>query len=287
MERASHADCRIVRPRERRAPRRCAGKTRGSAGPAHRHAPATRRRRRGRIDRSQHRAGDAHRYRTAAEALDGVTIVWSEWGDPPALTAEGIAAARERALLSRADLAIAVNDYAKAENRLERAIARQYPQFEFKPGYYWDHGIAKWPLDVEFTLPFNRNRGEIAEATAGRELAGQRMLALQATIYGEIEAAVRAEAVARANVDVAHARATAVQQQLEHADVALRLGAGDRLDRTDAEVLARRADLEIVQAEADWQSARDVLEDALHAPLSGPELALAKSLSVADPGAGR
>ena len=221
------------------------------------------------------------------EALDGVTIVWSEWGDPPALTAEGIAAARERALLSRADLAIAVNDYAKAENRLERAIARQYPQFEFKPGYYWDHGIAKWPLDVEFTLPFNRNRGEIAEATAGRELAGQRMLALQATIYGEIEAAVRAEAVARANVDAARARARTVQQQLEHADVALRLGAGDRLDRTDAEVLARRADLEIVQAEADWQSARDVLEDALHAPLSGPELALAKSLSVADPGAGR
>ncbi|HSS06957.1 MAG TPA: TolC family protein, partial [Rhodanobacteraceae bacterium] len=58
------------------------------------------------------------------EALDGVTIVWSEWGDPPALTAEGIATAREQALLSRADLAIAVNDYAKAENRLERAIAR-------------------------------------------------------------------------------------------------------------------------------------------------------------------
>jgi outer membrane protein, heavy metal efflux system len=210
------------------------------------------------------------------EALDGVAITWSDWGAPPPLDAGDLSRARETALLSRADLAAAVGDYAATEKKLERAVARQYPEFELHPGYYWDHGIAKWPFDVSFALPFNKNRGEIAEATAAREVAGQKMIALQADIYGAIEAAVRAESVARANVENARDRARAARDQLGHADVALRLGAGDRLERAGAEGVALRADLEVVQAQAAWQAARNALEDALHAPLSGPELELAK-----------
>jgi len=210
-------------------------------------------------------------------ALDGIAIAWPDWGEPPALEADALNAARESALLARADLGVAINDYAQAEKKLERAIARQYPQFELKPGYYWDHGIAKWPFDVAFALPFNRNRGEIAETTAARDVAGRRMLALQADIYGGIEGAARAEDVARANVDAACRRNAAVAEQLRHADVALGLGAGDRMERSGAEVLALRAELELVQALAQRQSARNALEDALHAPLSGPELALVKT----------
>jgi outer membrane protein TolC len=208
------------------------------------------------------------------EALDGVSIAWPEWGAPPPLDAQALSRAKETALLSRADLSGAVREYETAERKLERAVAKQYPELEFHPGYYWDHGIAKWPLDVSFALPFNRNRGEIAEATAAREVAAQKMLALQAGIIGEIEAAVRAEAVARANVESARERADSARNQVAHADVALRLGAGDALERAAAERLALRAGLEIVQAQAAWQSARNALEDALHAPLSGPELAL-------------
>ncbi|MET0229979.1 MAG: TolC family protein [Rhodanobacteraceae bacterium] len=210
------------------------------------------------------------------EALDAITIAWPEWGSPPPIDADALSRAKETALLSRSDLASAIDDYAAAEKKLERAVARQYPELEFHPGYYWDHGIAKWPLDVSFDLPFNRNRGEIAEATAAREVAGQKMLAMQAGVYGEIEAAVRGEAVARANVASARERAHAAHEQVGHADVALRLGAGDSLERAAAQGVALRADLEVVQAQAAWQSARNALEDALHAPLSGPELALAK-----------
>jgi outer membrane protein TolC len=210
------------------------------------------------------------------EALDGVTIAWPEWGTPPPIAGDEISRAKETALLSRSDLASAVDDYSTAEKKLERAVARQYPEIEFHPGYYWDHGIAKWPLDASFALPFNQNRGEIAEATAAREVAGQKMLALQAGIYGAIEAAVRAEAVARANVDNARERADAARKQVGHADVALRLGAGDSLERAAAQSLALRADLDVVQAQAAWQSARNALEDALHAPVSGPELALVR-----------
>jgi len=211
-----------------------------------------------------------------AAALDDVTIDWSDWGTPPPFAEDALAFAREAALLSRADLASAIDAYAVAEKKLERAVARQYPDIEFHPGYYWDHGVAKWPLDVSFALPFNQNRGEIAEATAAREVAAQKMLAAQAGIYGEIEGAVRAEAVARASVDNARERRDAARKQVDHADVALRLGAGDSLERAAAEGVALRADLEVVQAQAAWQSARNALEDALHAPVSGPELALAK-----------
>ena len=223
-----------------------------------------------------------------SSALDGIAISWPDWGDPSPFADEALQAAREQALLSRSDLAVAINEYAESEAKLERAIARQYPQFELRPGYYWDHGIAKWPFDVDLTFPmFSRNRGEIAEAKAAREVAGQKMLARQADIYGEIEAALRAEEVARANLDAAEQRGRALREQLRHADVALGLGAGDRMERTGVEVVTLRAELDTVLARARLQAARNALEDALHAPLSGPELTLARPESAADPGDGR
>jgi outer membrane protein TolC len=221
-------------------------------------------------------------------ALDGIAIAWPDWGSPPAFALDRFASAREAALLSRADLASAIDAYASAEKKLERAVARQYPQFELKPGYYWDHGIAKWPFEVDFALPaFNRNEGEIGEAKAAREVAGRKLLALQADIHGEVDAALRADAVASESLDAARRRGDSLRQQLAHADAALKLGAGDSLDRANAEVLVLRAELEAVQASAQRQSARNALEDALHAPLSGPELELAKAWTVAESGAGR
>ncbi len=221
-------------------------------------------------------------------ALDGIAIAWPEWGAPPPFADDGFASAREAALLSRADLASAIDAYAVAEKKLERAVARQYPEVSLKPGYYWDHGIAKWPLEVDFALPvFNRNEGEIAEAKAAREVAGRKLLALQADIYGEVDAALRADVVASESLDAARRRGDSLRQQLAHADAALKLGAGDSIDRTNAEVLVLRAELEAVQASAQRQAARDALEDALHAPLSGPELKFANAWTVADSGAGR
>jgi CRISPR system Cascade subunit CasA len=220
------------------------------------------------------------------QALDDVTFAWPDWGEPPPVAEASSNGAREQALLSRADLAQAILDYAAAESKLQLSIARQYPEFVLSPGYYWDHGIAKFPLDVGFTLPLNHNRGEIAEAHAGRELAGQRMLALQAGIYGDIAAAERAERVARASADSAERQWEAARHQAQYADLGLRLGATDEQDQVDAEILATRAELEVVQMRARLQRSRNDLEDALHAPLSGPELALANSLPSIVAGAG-
>jgi cobalt-zinc-cadmium efflux system outer membrane protein len=220
------------------------------------------------------------------QALDGVNFTWPDWGEPPPVDEDQLRETREQALLSRADLGVAIGGYAVAETKLKQAVARQYPQFELGPGYYWDHGIAKFPFDVSFTLPFNRNQGEIAEARAGRELAGQRMLALQADIYGEIAAAERAERIARTSTDAAERQLETTRRQKQQADLGLRLGASGLQEQVGAEIVATRAELEVVQMRAQLQTSRNVLEDALHAPLSGPELALAKSMSTIASGAG-
>jgi outer membrane protein TolC len=221
-------------------------------------------------------------------ALDGLAFDWTDWGSPPAAAASDRQGLAEQALRARSDLGAAIDDYAAAENRLHQAVVHQYPQFQLSPGYYWDHGIAKFPFDVGFTAPlFNRSEGEIAEARAARELAGKRMLAVQAEIIGAIAAAERGEQVARASLAAAERGADAARQQREHAALSLRLGGIAASEDTAAEIFALRSQLEVAQIRAQLQAARNALEDALHAPLSGPELNLATPLPVAITGAAR
>jgi outer membrane protein, heavy metal efflux system len=220
------------------------------------------------------------------QALDELTLAWPDWGRPPPVDEVMRRETREQALLSRADLGQAIGEYSAAEAKLQLSVARQYPQFVLSPGYYWDHGIAKFPFDVGFTLPLNRNKGEIAEARSGRELAGQRMLALQADIYGQIVAAERAEHIARASSDAAERQLETARRQQQTADLSLRLGSADSHERVGADILAIRAELDVVQMHSQLQNSRNNLEDALHAPLSGPELALAKTMSSIASGAG-
>jgi outer membrane protein TolC len=220
------------------------------------------------------------------QALDGIVISWPNWGEPPLVDEDKLREMREQALLSRTDLGMAISDYSAAEAKLQLAVARQYPQYELSPGFYWDHGIAKFPFDVSFSLPFNRNRGEIAEARAGRDIAGQRMLALQADIYGEVASAERAERVARASMNAAERQLATARRQQQQADLGLRLGATDSLEPLGAQIIATRVELEVLQMRAQLQASRNVLEDALHAPLSGPELTLSISGSSLAPGAG-
>jgi len=209
------------------------------------------------------------------QALDSLHVDWPDWGTPPPVSPDVLQDARARALLSRADLSAAIDGYAEAENGLRQAIARQYPQFTVTPGYYWDHGIRKFPFDVDLTLPlFNRNRGEIAEARAGRELAGQRMLALQDEIYGEIAGAERAESIARDNESAARQRLQSALEQLRQARLGLKLGAIDQSEELAASIAATHARIDMLQTQARWQAARDALEDALRVPLSGPELGM-------------
>ena len=216
------------------------------------------------------------------QALDGIDLRWPEWGAPPAFAENRLREAREQALLSRADLAATIGDYAETENKLQQAVLRQYPQLHLSPGYYWDHGIAKFPFDVGLTLPLF-SRGEIAEARAARDVAGERVLALQAEIYGAIAASERAEDVARAGADTAARSLQSSQQLAQQANKGFTLGALGVEEEVAAQILVLRSELEALQLRAQWQAARNALEDALHAPLSGPELDLSRNLPIAEP----
>jgi outer membrane protein TolC len=224
----------------------------------------------------------------APDALDGLKVEWPDWGRPPDPAADAIGAAREQALRSRSDLSGALDAYAAAENRLHREVLRQYPQIHLQPGYYWDHGIAKFPFYVAFDPPlFNRNEGAIAEARAARDVAGERMLALQAGIIGGIDAAARSEQVARDGAAAAERGLESVRTQRRNAATSLRLGAIAAGEDLGAEILALRSELEALRMRAQWQATRNALEDALRAPLSGPELQFSKPLPVAVAGAAR
>jgi len=234
---------------------------------------------RARGDRAMAETALAAALGVAPSALDGVRIDWADWGQPADPTAQALYAARELALRARADLAAALDGYALAENRLHSAVLQQYPQVHLSPGYYWDHGIAKFPLDAAFELPlFHRHEGEIAEARAARDVAGQRMLAVQAGIIGAIDGAERAEAVARAGVAAAERSLEAARRQRGNSALNLRLGAIGANDDLAAAILVLRSELEALQMRAQRQAARNALEAALHAPLSGPELQWAKPL---------
>jgi outer membrane protein TolC len=213
------------------------------------------------------------------QALANVEPEWPEWGEPPPVSEPSLSAAREQTLLSRSDLLQAMDDYAVAETRLRLAVVRQYPSFTLQPGFYWDHGIAKFPFDIGFDVPLNGNRGEIAEARAGREVAGQQMLAVQAGIYAEIAEAVRLEEIARGSTEVAERRLRSTRKREEQLELALRVGASDAVEQAGAQILVTQAELDLLQSRQQLQAARNALENALRAPLSGPELALAKSLS--------
>lgn len=220
------------------------------------------------------------------DTLNTLQFAWPDWGVPPPLSEEERGEARERALLSRSDLSAAIGDYSITEAQFKLAVKRQYPQLTLGPGYYWDHGVSKFPLDVGFTVPLNGNKGEIAEARAARDVAGKRMLALQADIYGEIASAERAEHLARASTDTAERRLENARRQAAQSELSLHLGESNVMERVGAEILAIQAELAVLEMRAQLQTARNGLEDVLHAPLSGPETALAKSADSMATGAG-
>lgn len=210
-----------------------------------------------------------------AAAADALAVDWPDWGRPPPLAPELLAARREQALLARADLAALIAAYDAAERRLQRAIARQYPQWVLSPGYQWDHGIVKLPLALGLQLPlFDRNRGEIAEATGARDVAGARLVALQAGIHARIDAARTAEALAAEASAAAERRAAAAADRQRRAERALAAGAIDRSEALAAQIEAAEAALAVLDRQTARQAARLALEDALHAPLSGPETTL-------------
>lgn len=208
-------------------------------------------------------------------ALSGVTPRWDDVDSPQPVPEPALASLRERALLSRATMARAIADYDARELDLKHKMSAQYLQASLGPGYTYDHGVRKVTFGASIALPiFNRNEGPIAEAYAARETAGRHVLAVQAGILGEVEAATATYASALQALTRIREQRAASEQLVRSTRRALEIDATDRPSALAAELAASTERLAEIDALERAQQALGALEDALHAPVAGPETRL-------------
>jgi len=220
-------------------------------------------------------------------ALDGIVVRWDGWADIDALDSDALASAgsgnwRIAALVGRPEIIRALGQYDLSEISLQNEVAKRWPEVHLTPGYAWgDHGVREDALNdftqetalgVNLELPlFNQHQGPIGEALARRAAAGEHLIAVQAELFEQIDRAQLAWPRARAAWQDAAAVVTIASRQHDVEQRALAAGAGDRASVATADVAATEAQLLLLAAAYDAESAFGALEDAYRRPLQGAE----------------
>ncbi len=174
---------------------------------------------------------------------------------------------RRRALTQRADLMALLAEYAASESTLKLELAKQYPDINAMPGYDYNSGQNRWQLGINLPIPLNRNRGPIAQAEAKRITAEKKFLAQQATIQGELDIALAAYQASRA-------KATTAAQLSQEAIAAsnttksmVEAGQVSALELTRRQIETSTANVSLLAAQLEAQTAAGALEDAMQATL--------------------
>ncbi len=176
-------------------------------------------------------------------------------------------AARQAALVGRADIRAALADYAAAENNLRLEIAKQFPDVHLNPGYQFDQGDNKWALGLTVELPIlNQNQGAIAESRARRELAAAKFLQLQSQIIAQVKRAVAGWQSAQRLLKTSGELLNAAEHQQQSIAAQVQAGAASKMDSAAAEIELASVRLAQIESEAQAQSALGALEDALQSP---------------------
>ncbi len=228
------------------------------------------------LNRTRLALQDAQRIAATGEAklaaavgvpLSAIRAVKLDFSNFTRLPEAGAGTSRRRALTQRADLMALLADYAATESALRLEIARQYPDLRLNPGYDYNQGQNRWQLGFNLELPVNRNLGPIAQAAARRKTAEARFLAQQSVIQGELD-------IALADYQASRAKATTAAQLAKEAATAAdttkrMIEAGDvsPLEFTRRQIEASAADLGLMAARMEAQTAAGSLEDAMQAPL--------------------
>ncbi|WP_443751020.1 TolC family protein [Asticcacaulis solisilvae] len=195
---------------------------------------------------------------------------------PPPLDNETAGALIAKTLVSRADIASAVADYDAAENDLRAAIAAQYPDITIAPGYTWERGAVKWPVNLTLNLPpLDGNRANIAQAQKARLAAGKM---LEDRVKSALHDADAAAASYRADLETEAAIRTkdlslaeALSAQTERA---LKAGESDRTEALAAAAALTQTRASALQAAQTASDDRLKLEDAARQPADASELSL-------------
>ena len=210
------------------------------------------------------------------DAATALPLTWDGFDAPAPVVPDRVRDGRSAALLARTDVLRAVAAYDQAEAELRGEVARQWPEIHLGPGYTWERGLVKLPFSVGLVLPpLDLNRNAIRAAEARRAEAGQRLEAAIAAVGSSADAAIAEQAAAGRSLQrVRGAELSAARQAADQADAEIAGGAIDRVDWSAAQVGLRVAKLAEVEALRRLHSANASLEDALHRPLDGPEMAI-------------
>ena len=179
------------------------------------------------------------------------------------------------AALNRRDVLRAVADYDLAESALRTEVARQYPDIRLGPGYSWDHGVVKLPLNLALTLPpADLNRSAIKAAEAKRTEAGRALEAAQARVLAQVAQAQAAVESARTQLGVVLDRdLPAAQAAANAAARSLKAGESDRTDELAARAFQLETELNLGETRRVAFGAVIDLEDALRTPFDDQERA--------------
>lgn len=198
-------------------------------------------------------------------ALDGVKFNFDEFKHFPSDVPD--AAARQQALVNRADILGALAEYAASQSALQLEIAKQYPDVHFSPGYEYDQGDNKWGVGLSVELPLlNQNQGRIAEAEGKRKELAAKFNALQARVLSEIEQAVAGYRASVKKANAAESLNQELETQLGRAKGMLEAGEISRIELTQRQLELTTAALAQLDALVKAQESLGALEDALQSP---------------------
>jgi cobalt-zinc-cadmium efflux system outer membrane protein len=204
----------------------------------------------------------------SVKALDGVDLAYDLSTQPLAVSDLISAEARRQALQGRADILVALAEYAASQSALQLEIAKQYPDVHLGPGYQYDQGDHKFSLALTAELPLlNQNQGPISQAEARRAEAAARFNALQAKIITEIDRAVAMYRVARENLSTLDSLGASQKRRTEAMEAQLKAGAADQFDLLNSQIELSANEMLQLTARVKLQQSFGALEDAVQRPI--------------------
>jgi outer membrane protein TolC len=204
----------------------------------------------------------------SVKALDGVDLAYDLSAQPLAVSDLISEEARRQALQGRADILVALAEYAASQSALQLEIAKQYPDVHLGPGYQYDQGDHKFSLALTAELPLlNQNQGPISQAEARRAEAAARFNALQAKIITEIDRAVAMYQVAQENLSTLDSLAASQKRRTEAIEAQLKAGAADQFDLLNSQIELSANEMLQLNARVKLQQSFGALEDAVQRPV--------------------
>ena len=206
----------------------------------------------------------------APHALIGVQLSFAELRKfPRDLTRPQI---RRRALMNRADVRAALEQYAASQSALQLEIDRQWPDVQLGPGFAWNSQLredSEWQLRLSLPLPIlNHNQGPIAAARAERRLAAAHFLAVQTDALEQIDSALAGYRSALARMTTATSLLADLRRQIDSVRARVQAGELQPLDLADAEIAFYKGAQSLLAARIEAQRSLGTLEDAVQSPLT-------------------